>query len=167
MDSKKVIFLESEEDGTIDNLTKSINDDNIQFDDQSQFDEDDNDSENDNDNVNDIDIDNDNNNLNENNTNLNKNNTNLNENNNVSSGGNGSDSDSDSDGSVKTDDILAVDPMYVRLTKFLETNVKLEGGGTQTKNITEILSDLSDTFKKFNQNFAKVEKYMENLSIKQ
>ena len=187
MDSKKVIYLESEEDGTIENLTKSNKGVDGQFRDNNQFEEDDNETSDDENNENNNNENNNNeNNNNENNNNENNNNeNNNNENNNnetsdyennnnetsdyennnndVQDGGN----ESESDESVATDDILAVDPMYVRLTKFLETNVKLESGGTQTKNITEILYELSDTFKKFNQTFTKVEKYMENLSTKQ
>ena len=48
--------------------------------------------------------------------------------------------------SVCTDEILEHDPMYIRLTKFLQTS------GKDNKNISDILLDISNNFEKLNKN---------------
>ena len=61
----------------------------------------------------------------------------------ISEGGRSSISSDSSMSSVKTSDLLSVDPMYIRLTKFLEADIKLEGGGEKKVNVTELLYDVS------------------------
>jgi hypothetical protein len=146
------------------------------------------------DNINNNNVDNMNNN-NNNNNNINNNSNNSNNNNNNTDSDNddttinnqdpdnSSDNDSDNEtdsivsgggsinssisnsSSVNTADILAVDPLYLRLTKFLETPT-MEGGSKNNKNIAEILNDISSTLRNMNTTFDKFEKYLENMATK-
>ena len=56
--------------------------------------------------------------------------------------------------SVDTDNILSVDPLYFRLTKFLQTSQE-EDGGEEPQNIADIL-------KKINMNLDKMNTHLEN-----
>ena len=49
--------------------------------------------------------------------------------------------------SVRTTELLSVDPLYIRLTKFLETDVKLEGGSSKKVNVVDVLHDISVSLK--------------------
>ena len=71
-------------------------------------------------------------------------------------------SSADSDGSsVNTADILENDPMYIRLTKFLQT------GGDNKKNMAEILLDISNNFTKLNENLENLSNKMTKMSLQQ
>ena len=83
----------------------------------------------------------------------------------IVSGGGSINSSISNTSSVNTADILAVDPLYLRLTKFLETPT-MEGGSKNNKNIAEILNDISSTLRNMNTTFDKFEKYLENMATK-
>ena len=83
----------------------------------------------------------------------------------IVSGGGSINSSISNSSSVNTADILAVDPLYLRLTKFLETPT-MEGGSKNNKNIAEILNDISSTLRNMNTTFDKFEKYLENMATK-
>lgn len=61
--------------------------------------------------------------------------------------------------SVNTNQILEMDPMYIRLTKFLQT------GGENNKNLADILLDISNNFTKLNENLEKLGNNMTKLSF--
>jgi hypothetical protein len=63
--------------------------------------------------------------------------------------------------SVNTNQILEMDPMYIRLTKFLQT------GGENNKNLADILLDISNNFTKLNENLEKLSANMTNISLQQ
>ena len=52
-----------------------------------------------------------------------------------------------------------MDPMYIRLTKFLQT------GGENNKNLADILLDISNNFTKLNENLEKLGNNMTKLSF--
>ena len=54
-----------------------------------------------------------------------------------------------------------MDPMYIRLTKFLQT------GGENNKNLADILIDISNNFTKLNENLEKLFVNMTNISLQQ
>ena len=83
----------------------------------------------------------------------------------ISEGGRSSVSSGSSVSTVNTADLLSVDPMYIRLTKFLETNVKLEGGGEVKKNVTEFLGDISEGLKELNTTFKEMLPLLKNVAI--
>lgn len=83
----------------------------------------------------------------------------------ISEGGRSSVSSGSSVSTVNTTDLLSVDPMYIRLTKFLETNVKLEGGGEVKKNVTEFLGDISESLKELNTTFKEMLPLLKNVAI--
>ena len=85
-----------------------------------------------------------------------------------SEGGDSEGGDSEDDGSqyggsdvssVNTNQILEMDPMYIRLTKFLQT------GGENNKNLADILLDISNNFTKLNENLEKLGNNMTKLSF--
>jgi len=85
-----------------------------------------------------------------------------------SEGGHSEGGDSEGDGSqyggsdvssVNTNQILEMDPMYIRLTKFLQT------GGENNKNLADILLDISNNFTKLNENLEKLGNNMTKLSF--
>ncbi len=55
--------------------------------------------------------------------------------------------------SVKTDDLLRLDPLYFRLTKFLQCSQ--ENSSEKAQNITDVLSDIRNELRGLNLNFAK------------
>ena len=63
--------------------------------------------------------------------------------------------------SVNTAQILELDPMYIRLTKFLQT------GGDNNKNMADILLDISNSFIKLNENLENLSNKMTKLSLQQ
>ena len=63
--------------------------------------------------------------------------------------------------SLNTHDILEMDPMYIRLTKFLQT------GGDNNKNLADILLDISNNFSKLNENLENFNLKMSKLSLQQ
>tara|TARA_B100000927_G_scaffold149769_1_gene120695 strand:+ start:396 stop:1028 length:633 start_codon:yes stop_codon:yes gene_type:complete len=71
------------------------------------------------------------------------------------------DSDISGGSSVNTNQILEMDPMYIRLTKFLQT------GGENNKNLADILLDISNNFTKLNENLEKLSANMTNISLQQ
>ena len=71
------------------------------------------------------------------------------------------DSDISGGSSVNTNQILEMDPMYIRLTKFLQT------GGENNKNLADILLDISNNFTKLNENLEKLSMNMTNISLQQ
>tara|TARA_B100000575_G_scaffold204848_1_gene166318 strand:- start:709 stop:1344 length:636 start_codon:yes stop_codon:yes gene_type:complete len=71
------------------------------------------------------------------------------------------DSDLSGGSSVNTTQILEMDPMYIRLTKFLQT------GGENNKNLADILLDISNNFTKLNENLEKLSANMTNISLQQ
>lgn len=71
------------------------------------------------------------------------------------------DSDISGASSVSTNQILEMDPMYIRLTKFLQT------GGENNKNLADILLDISNNFTKLNENLEKLSANMTNISLQQ
>jgi hypothetical protein len=71
------------------------------------------------------------------------------------------DSDLSGGSSVNTTQILEMDPMYIRLTKFLQT------GGENNKNLADILLDISNNFTKLNENLEKLGENMTNISLQQ
>ena len=74
--------------------------------------------------------------------------------------GDGEDAMSNSS-SLNTHDILEMDPMYIRLTKFLQT------GGDNNKNLADILLDISNNFSKLNENLENFNLKMSKLSLQQ
>lgn len=80
--------------------------------------------------------------------------------NSIHEGGDGEDAMSNSS-SLNTHDILEMDPMYIRLTKFLQT------GGDNNKNLADILLDISNNFSKLNENLENFNLKMSKLSLQQ
>jgi hypothetical protein len=81
----------------------------------------------------------------------------------ISEGGRSSGSSEGS--SVNTQDLLSVDPMYIRLTKFLETDVGIEGGGKKRVNVTEILSDISTSLKEIKVTFKEMSDVFQKMAV--
>ena len=63
--------------------------------------------------------------------------------------------------SLATDNILELDPMYIRLTKFLQT------GGDNNKNLAQILLDISNNFEKLNNNLENLSNKLTKMSLQQ
>ncbi len=74
--------------------------------------------------------------------------------------GGGSDSEL-STSSMNTVALLELDPMYMRLTNFLQT------GGKNKKNLAEILYDISISFDKLNDNLEKLSKNMIKMKLQE
>lgn len=83
----------------------------------------------------------------------------------LSLGGGSSISSGSSMSSVKTSDLLAVDPMYIRLTKFLETDIKLDGGGQKKVNVTELLNDIAGSLKDINVTFKEMSSVLQKMAV--
>ena len=83
----------------------------------------------------------------------------------ISEGGRSSISSGSSVSTVNTADLLSVDPMYIRLTKFLETDIKLEGGGDKRVNVTELLSDISGSLKDINVTFKEMSGVLQKMAL--
>ena len=81
----------------------------------------------------------------------------------ISEGGRSSGSSEGS--SVNTQDLLSVDPMYIRLTKFLETDIGIEGGGKKRVNVTEILSDISTSLKEIKVTFKEMSDVFQKMAV--
>jgi hypothetical protein len=72
-------------------------------------------------------------------------------------------SDTTSDmSSVRTDDIFAVDPLYLRLTKFLETSGT---NNTDKVNIADVLLEVSNTLKDLTTTFKEVAEVFKKTAI--
>ena len=82
----------------------------------------------------------------------------------ISEGGRSVRSDS-SMSSIRTQDLLSVDPMYIRLTKFLETDINLKGGGQKKVNVTELLYDVSQSLKEINATFKDMSSVLQKLAV--
>lgn len=63
--------------------------------------------------------------------------------------------------SLATEKILELDPMYIRLTKFLQT------GGDNNKNLAQILLDISNNFEKLNNNLENLSSKLTKMSLQQ
>ena len=74
-----------------------------------------------------------------------------------SGGGDGAESVS----SMGTDAILEFDPLYMRLTKFLQT------GGENNKNMADLLFDISNSFNRLNENLENFTAKMNKMSLQQ
>lgn len=80
--------------------------------------------------------------------------TNFNENDKKSSLSAEDDELSDSE-SVKTDDLLRLDPLYFRLTKFLQCSQGNESSSEKPQNITDVLFDIRNELRGLNMNFSR------------
>lgn len=67
--------------------------------------------------------------------------------------------------SVRTNDLLSVDPMYIRLTKFLETDIKLEGGSSKKANIVDVLYDISTSLKDITKSIGELSSYSKKVAV--
>ena len=65
--------------------------------------------------------------------------------------------------SVATNELLSVDPLYIRLTKFLETSNKMEGGSTA--NIADLLYDVSSSLKSIKESFQGINSTLQKLAV--
>ena len=65
--------------------------------------------------------------------------------------------------SVATNELLSVDPLYIRLTKFLETSNKMEGGSTA--NIADLLYDVSSSLKSIKVSFQEINSTLQKLAV--
>jgi len=65
--------------------------------------------------------------------------------------------------SVGTNELLSVDPLYIRLTKFLETSNKMEGGSTA--NIADLLYDVSSSLKSIKTSFQEINSTLQKLAV--
>ena len=65
--------------------------------------------------------------------------------------------------SVATNDLLSVDPLYIRLTKFLETSNKMEGGSTA--NIADLLYEVSSSLKSIKVSFQEINSTLQKLAV--
>ena len=83
----------------------------------------------------------------------------------ISEGGVSSASSYSSGSSVNTAQLLSVDPMYIRLTKFLETNIKLDGGANKKVNVTDLLSEISSSLKDIKVTFKEMSSVLQKMAI--
>lgn len=67
--------------------------------------------------------------------------------------------------SVRTNDLLSVDPMYIRLTKFLESDIKLEGGSSKKVNIVDVLYDISTSLKDITKSIGELSSYSKKVAV--
>ena len=67
--------------------------------------------------------------------------------------------------SVRTNDLLSVDPLYIRLTKFLETDVKLEGGSSKKVNVVDVLHDISTSLKEITKSLGELSSYSKKTAL--
>ena len=67
--------------------------------------------------------------------------------------------------SVRTTELLSVDPLYIRLTKFLETDVKLEGGSSKKVNVVDVLHDISVSLKSITSSLNDISTYSKKAAL--
>lgn len=67
--------------------------------------------------------------------------------------------------SVSTGAILSVDPLYIRLTKFLEADVKLEGGSSKKVNVVEVLQDISSSLKDITKSLSEMATHNKKVAV--
>ena len=67
--------------------------------------------------------------------------------------------------SVRTNDLLSVDPLYIRLTKFLEADVKLEGGSSKKVNVVDVLHDISTRLKEITKSLGELSSYSQKVAV--
>lgn len=67
--------------------------------------------------------------------------------------------------SVSTGAILSVDPLYIRLTKFLEADVKLEGGSSKKVNVVEVLQDISSSLKEITKSLSEMATHNKKVAL--
>jgi hypothetical protein len=67
--------------------------------------------------------------------------------------------------SVRTTELLSVDPLYIRLTKFLETDVKLEGGSSKKVNVVDVLHDISVSLKSITASLNDISTYSKKSAL--
>ena len=67
--------------------------------------------------------------------------------------------------SVRTSDLLSVDPLYIRLTKFLESDIKLEGGASKKVNVVDVLHDISISLKDITKSLGDISTYSQKMAL--
>jgi|TARA_B100000941_G_C28473364_1_gene537708 hypothetical protein len=67
--------------------------------------------------------------------------------------------------SVRTNDLLSVDPLYIRLTKFLEADIKLDGGGSKKVNVVDVLHDISTSLKDITKSLGELSSYSQKIAV--
>lgn len=67
--------------------------------------------------------------------------------------------------SVRTTELLSVDPLYIRLTKFLETDIKLEGGSSKKVNVVDVLHDISVSLKSITASLNDISTYSKKSAL--
>ncbi len=67
--------------------------------------------------------------------------------------------------SVRTSDLLSVDPLYIRLTKFLESDIKLEGGSSKKVNVVDVLHDISVSLKDITKSLGDISTYSKKIAL--
>lgn len=67
--------------------------------------------------------------------------------------------------SVRTSDLLSVDPLYIRLTKFLESDIKLEGGASKKVNVVDVLHDISVSLKDITKSLGDISTYSKKIAL--
>lgn len=67
--------------------------------------------------------------------------------------------------SVRTNDLLSVDPLYIRLTKFLEADIKLEGGSSKKVNVVDVLHDISTSLKEITKSLGELSSYSQKVAV--
>lgn len=67
--------------------------------------------------------------------------------------------------SVRTSDLLSVDPLYIRLTKFLEADIKLEGGSSKKVNVVDVLHDISISLKDITKSLGDISTYSQKMAL--
>ena len=79
----------------------------------------------------------------------------------VDGGSSDGDDVAESVSSMGTEAILEYDPLYMRLTKFLQT------GGNNNKNMADLLFDISNSFNRLNENLENFTAKMNKMSLQQ
>ena len=67
--------------------------------------------------------------------------------------------------SVRTNDLLSVDPLYIRLTKFLEADIKLDGGDSKKVNVVDVLHDISTSLKDITKSLGELSSYSQKIAV--
>jgi hypothetical protein len=67
--------------------------------------------------------------------------------------------------SVRTNDLLSVDPLYIRLTKFLEADIKLDGGSSRKVNVVDVLHDISTSLKDITKSLGELSSYSQKIAV--
>lgn len=67
--------------------------------------------------------------------------------------------------SIRTTELLSVDPLYIRLTKFLETDIKLEGGSSKKVNVVDVLHDISISLKSITASLNDISTYSKKAAL--